>query len=157
MVQKPCYDNYTSKHARKQVNPVQYTRNPQSKCSLEKKKKTFRSSVSTGKNPHLSIHGTGSRKTNLNKKIYGFKRLCCSALCWTGCSPCCQITPVFCGSHPQTIKEFWFLSFSSSLLCCLRNKTLCSRSVAWISHTRTSERRFFISVQSSDMYRLPML
>lgn len=34
---------------------------------------------------------------------------------------------------------------------------LCSRSVAWISHTLTSERRFFISVQISDMYKLPML
>lgn len=62
MVQKSYHDNYTSKHARKQVNPEQYTRNPRSKCSL---KKTFRSSVSTGKNAHLSIHGTGSRKTNL--------------------------------------------------------------------------------------------
>lgn len=36
MVQKSCYDNYTSKHAREQVNPVQYTRNPRSKCSLRK-------------------------------------------------------------------------------------------------------------------------
>lgn len=34
---------------------------------------------------------------------------------------------------------------------------LCSRSVAWISHTLTRERRFFISVQISDMYKLPML
>lgn len=34
---------------------------------------------------------------------------------------------------------------------------LCSLSVAWTSHTRTRERRFFISVQISDMYRLPML
>lgn len=42
---------------------------------------------------------------------------------------------------------------------CTRNLCfyLCSLSVAWISHTLTRERRFFISVQISDMYRLPML
>lgn len=57
----------------------------------------------------------------------------------------------------HTMKEFWFLSFSSSLICCLKNSILCSRKVAWISHTRTKDLKFFNSVQISDMWMLPML
>lgn len=34
---------------------------------------------------------------------------------------------------------------------------LCSRNVAWISQTRTSERRFLSSVQFSDMQMLPIV
>ena len=34
---------------------------------------------------------------------------------------------------------------------------LCSLRVAWISHTRTKDLRFFSSVQMSDMCKLPML
>lgn len=33
-------------------------------------------------------------------------------------------------SHLQTMKEFWFFNFSSSLICCLKNSILCSRKVA---------------------------
>ena len=40
---------------------------------------------------------------------------------------------------------------------CIVTPHLCSLSVAWISHTLTRERRFFSSVQISDMYKLPML
>lgn len=81
----------------------------------------------------------------------------------------------------QTMKEFWFFNFSSSLICCLRNSILwrrskamlilvyaricmcfasaylCSRSVAWISHTLTKERRFLSSVQFSDKQMLPIV
>lgn len=60
-------------------------------------------------------------------------------------------------SHLHTMKEFWFFSFSSSLICCLKNSILCSRKVAWISHTRTRDLKFFNSVQISDMWTLPML
>lgn len=57
----------------------------------------------------------------------------------------------------HTMKEFWFFSFSSSLICCLKNSILCSRKVAWISHTRTKDLKFFNSVQISDICTLPML
>lgn len=81
----------------------------------------------------------------------------------------------------QTMKEFWFFNFSSSLICCLRNSILwrrnkatlisvdarmcmcfahaylCSRSVAWISQTLTKERRFLSSVQFSDKQMLPIV
>lgn len=91
-----------------------------------------------------------------------------------------------CLTSPQTMKEFWFFNFSSSLICCLRKSILwgmkdnhplvvvlglrvmlhaptiiyshlCSRSVAWISQTLTKERRFLSSVQFSDIQMLPMV
>ena len=46
-------------------------------------------------------------------------------------------------SHLHIIKKFWFFSFSSSFICYLKNSILCSHKVAWISHTRNKDLKYF--------------
>lgn len=92
--------------------------------------------------PSLTVHGL----------------LKCSSKCYDWATDLQFLYEIMCNySHLQTMKEFWFFSFSSSLICCLKKSILCSRKVAWISHTRTNDLKFFNSVHISDIWTLPIL
>ena len=51
----------------------------------------------------------------------------------------------------------WYIKQNFKLNLLQWKAYLCSRKVAWISHTRTKDLKFFNSVQISDIWTLPML
>ena len=58
----------------------------------------------------------------------------------------------------ETVHSIMECDISKRTLNLLQWKAyLCSRKVAWISHTRTKDLKFFNSVQISDIWTLPML